>query len=41
VTPRTATIATIIAVLIALVSGAVPAWQSARLRVVDALRYVA
>ena len=41
VTPRTATVASIIAVLIALISGAVPAWQSARLRVVDALRYVA
>ncbi|MGH7503172.1 MAG: ABC transporter permease [Longimicrobiales bacterium] len=41
VTLPAAAIATGIALLIAVVSGAVPAWQSARLRVVDALRYVA
>lgn len=41
VSPRTATLAAIIAVLIGLVSGLIPASQSARLRVVDALRYVA
>ena len=41
VTPRTAAFAAMIAVLIGLVSGLVPAIQSARLRVVDALRYVA
>jgi putative ABC transport system permease protein len=41
VTPRTAAMAGIIAILIGLVSGSVPAFQSARLRVVDALRYVA
>ena len=41
VTPRTAAFAGMIAVLIGLVSGLVPAIQSARLRVVDALRYVA
>jgi putative ABC transport system permease protein len=41
VTPRTTAIATAIALIIAVASGVVPAWQSARLRVVDALRYVA
>jgi putative ABC transport system permease protein len=41
VTRGIATVAASIAVLIALVSGAVPAWQSSRLKVVDALRYVA
>lgn len=41
VTPAIAAAATGIALLIALVSGAVPAWQSARLKVVNALRYVA
>jgi len=41
VTPRVALIAVAIALLIAAVSAAVPAWQSARLKVVDALRYVA
>lgn len=41
VTPGTALVALGIATLIAAASGAVPAWQSARLRVVDALRYVA
>ena len=41
VTPRTTAIAASIALIIAVASGVVPAWQSARLRVVDALRYVA
>jgi putative ABC transport system permease protein len=41
VTPQIALVAAGIALLIALASGAVPAWQSARLKVVDALRYVA
>ena len=41
VTPGNAAIAAGIALVIASASGAVPAWQSARLRVVDALRYVA
>jgi putative ABC transport system permease protein len=41
VTPAIALIAAGIALLIALVSGAVPAYQSSRLKVVDALRYVA
>lgn len=41
VRPGTALGALGIAALIAVASGAVPAWQSARLRVVDALRYVA
>lgn len=41
VTPRTTAIAASIALIIAAASGFVPAWQSARLRVVDALRYVA
>jgi ABC-type antimicrobial peptide transport system permease subunit len=41
VRPGTALGALGIAALIAAASGAVPAWQSARLRVVDALRYVA
>jgi putative ABC transport system permease protein len=41
VRPFTITVAAIIAILIGLVSGSIPAIQSARLRVVDALRYVA
>ena len=41
VTPTIALTALVIALVIATASGAVPAWQSARLRVVDALRYVA
>lgn len=41
VSPVIALVAAAIALLIALVSGAVPAWQSARLKVVEALRYVA
>jgi putative ABC transport system permease protein len=41
VTPPIVLIAAGIALLIAVASGAVPAWQSARLKVVDALRYVA
>jgi putative ABC transport system permease protein len=41
VTPQIAAIAGGIALLIAVASGAIPAWQSARLRVVEALRYVA
>ncbi len=41
VDPGTALSALAIAVVIAIASGAVPAWQSARLRVTDALRYVA
>lgn len=41
VTPAVALMAAAIALLIAAVSAAVPAWQSARLKVVDALRYVA
>ncbi|HEX7091917.1 MAG TPA: FtsX-like permease family protein [Longimicrobiales bacterium] len=41
VTPGVALMAAAIALLIAAVSAAVPAWQSARLKVVDALRYVA
>lgn len=41
VTPDIMLIAVAIALTIALVSGAAPAWQSARLRVVEALRYVA
>jgi len=41
VKPGIALMAIAIALLIAAVSAAVPAWQSARLKVVDALRYVA
>jgi putative ABC transport system permease protein len=41
VTPSIAATALGIALLIAMASGALPAWQSARLRVVEALRYVA
>ncbi|MBX6364559.1 MAG: FtsX-like permease family protein [Gemmatimonadetes bacterium] len=41
VTPGIAGIALAMALGIAAASGAVPAWQSARLKVVDALRYVA
>jgi putative ABC transport system permease protein len=41
VTPQIMLVAAGIALLIAIASGAVPAWQSARLKVVDALRYVA
>jgi putative ABC transport system permease protein len=41
VTAPTALIAVAVALLIAIASGAVPAWQSARLKVIDALRYVA
>jgi putative ABC transport system permease protein len=41
VTPPIVAIAAGIALLIAVASGAVPAWQSSRLKVVDALRYVA
>jgi putative ABC transport system permease protein len=41
VTPSIVAIAAGIALLIAVASGAVPAWQSARLKVVDAMRYVA
>jgi putative ABC transport system permease protein len=41
VTPGIVMIAVGIAVGIAIISAAVPAWQSARLRVVEALRYVA
>lgn len=41
VTPTIALTAVAIALVIAMASGAVPAWQSARLKVVDALRYVA
>lgn len=41
VTPEVAGTAVGIALFIALASGVVPAWQSARLKVVDALRYVA
>ena len=41
VRPETIAVAGIIAILIGLVSGSIPAIQSARLRVVDALRYVA
>jgi putative ABC transport system permease protein len=41
VTPSIALVAVGIAFVIAAASGAVPAWQSARLKVVDALRYVA
>lgn len=41
VTPGIAAIAAAMALGIAVASGAVPAWQSARLKVVDALRYVA
>lgn len=41
VRPGIVVVAGIIAILIGLVSGAIPAFQSARLRVVDALRYVA
>jgi putative ABC transport system permease protein len=41
VRPRTAAVAATIALIIAVASGLAPAWQSARLRVVDALRYVA
>ncbi|HET9983121.1 MAG TPA: FtsX-like permease family protein [Longimicrobiales bacterium] len=41
VTPAIASVAVAMALGIAAASGAVPAWQSARLKVVDALRYVA
>jgi putative ABC transport system permease protein len=41
VTPRIVLVAAGIALVITVVSGAAPAWQSARLRIVDALRYVA
>jgi putative ABC transport system permease protein len=41
VTPQIAAVAGGIALVIAAASGAIPAWQSARLRVVEALRYVA
>jgi ABC-type antimicrobial peptide transport system permease subunit len=41
VRPPTVLAAVVIALVIAIASGAVPAWQSARLKVVDALRYVA
>lgn len=41
VTPAIMAMAAFTAVLIGLISGAIPAWQSARLRVVEALRYVA
>jgi putative ABC transport system permease protein len=41
VTPAIALVAGAIALVIAAASSAVPAWQSARLKVVDALRYVA
>lgn len=41
VMPATIALAGIIAILIGLVSGSIPAFQSARLRVVDALRFVA
>jgi putative ABC transport system permease protein len=41
VTPTIALVAGAIALVIAAASSAVPAWQSARLKVVDALRYVA
>jgi putative ABC transport system permease protein len=41
VTPPIMAIAAGIALMIAIASAAVPAWQSARLKVVDALRYVA
>jgi putative ABC transport system permease protein len=41
VTASITAVATLIALVIALASGAVPAWQSARLKVVDALRYTA
>ena len=41
VTPSIMLIAVAIALTIAVASAAVPAWQSARLKVVDALRYVA
>jgi putative ABC transport system permease protein len=41
VTPSIMMIAVAIALTIAIASAAVPAWQSARLKVVDALRYVA
>lgn len=41
VTPSIVAIAAGIALLIAVASGAVPAWQSSKLKVVEALRYVA
>jgi len=41
VTPAIALTAAAITLVITVASGAVPAWQSARLRVIDALRYVA
>jgi len=41
VTPTIALTAAAITLVITVASGAVPAWQSARLRVIDALRYVA
>lgn len=41
VTPGIMAVAAAIALVIAVASGAIPAWQSARLRVVEALRYVA
>ena len=41
VTPKVMLAAVIIGLIIAAASAAVPAWQSARLKVVDALRYVA
>jgi len=41
VTPGIAAIGLTVAVVIALASGAVPAWQAGRLRVVEALRYTA
>src|SRR5690606_6012459 len=39
VAPRTVLLAAAIALALALISGAVPAWQSARLNVVNALRH--
>ena len=41
VTPQIAAIGAGVALLIAVASGVVPAWQAGRLRVVDALRYTA
>jgi ABC-type antimicrobial peptide transport system permease subunit len=41
VTPGIIGVAAGIALVITIAAGAVPAWQSARLKVVDALRYVA
>lgn len=41
VAPRTVLLAAAIALALALISGAVPAWQSARLNVVNALRHTA